>query len=213
MPDIFVSPPLPSVPTTVPESSSVVIPRCHPLSAFIYKPQAIHFQTQGDKEHIILLLRRHWVTNIPWIIAGIILAIIPVITVPVVLQSQNASQIPSMSSGILLIIWYLFTFTYVLVNFLLWYFTVSIVTEERIIDIDFINILSKRFSETRVGRVEDVTEHMGGFLRAFFNYGDVIVQTAGTHEEFEFDSIPRPSDVVRIINELVGNEEDEGETE
>lgn len=92
------------------------------------------------------------------------------------------------------------------VNFLLWYFDLSIVTNERIVDIDFPNILRKEVSATTLARVEDVTMRRGGFIRVLFNYGDIFIQTAGTELEFEFLSVPNPEQVVRIINELMGKE-------
>ena len=103
------------------------------------------------------------------------------------------------------LVWYLFTFSYLLVSFLLWYFTVSIVTNERIIDIDFINILHKEFSATTLSKVEDVTMKTGGFIRALFDYGDVFIQTAGTNANFEFLAAPHPEKVVRIINDQLEN--------
>ncbi|MBI4991017.1 PH domain-containing protein [Candidatus Gottesmanbacteria bacterium] len=107
--------------------------------------------------------------------------------------------------------WYLITFSYIFINFLLWYFTVSIVTNERIIDIDFINLLNKKFAETRINRIEDVTMRTGGFIRAFFDFGDVLVQTAAKEVQFEFLAVPHPEKVVRTVNELMGKTEEGGE--
>ena len=94
--------------------------------------------------------------------------------------------------------------SYSLVEFLLWYFTVSIVTSERIIDIDFVNILQKKFAETRIDRIEDVTMRTGGFVRALLDAGDVFVQTAAKEAVFQFDAVPHPEKVVRTINKLMG---------
>jgi len=94
------------------------------------------------------------------------------------------------------------------VNFLIWYFTVSIVTTERILDIDFLNILQKKVAETRLSKVEDVTQKSGGFFEAFFDYGNVYVQTAGREPYFLFESVPKPQQVVRIVNELLERKEE-----
>lgn len=170
-------------------------------------PEGVRFETQEQGESIILLLRKHWITNVIWLATGLLLLISPIIIFPVLAIS---GIIPANFSGsafsLVILVWYLLTFSYVLVNFLLWYFTVSIVTSERIVDIDFINILNKRFSATRINKVEDVTMKRGGFLRAVFDYGDVLVQTAGKEREFEFLAVPKPEQVVRIINQLMGKE-------
>ena len=131
------------------------------------------------------------------------------VTLPVILFPLIAvwGIIPSQFSGsfviIMIFIWYLATFSYILVNFLLWYFTVSIVTNERIVDIDFINILNKKFAETRIERIEDVTNKTGGFIKSIFGYGDVYVQTAAKEAMFQFDSVSHPEKIVHIINDLM----------
>lgn len=168
-------------------------------------PEGLRFETQEPGESIILLLRKHWITNVVWLAIGLLLLILPIILVPVVtISGIIPPDFPGSFVSLLILVWYLLTFSYVLVNFLLWYFTVSIVTNDRIIDIDFVNILNKRFSATRISKVEDVTMRRGGFIRVLFDFGDIFVQTAGTEVEFEFLAVPKPEQAVRIINELMG---------
>lgn len=165
----------------------------------------MHFQTQSGNEIIILFLRRHPITNVPWILITGLLALVP----PAVFALFSTTMLPlfQVSPMILItmvLLWYLFTGTYALVQFLLWYFTVSVVTNHRIVDIDFNNILYKEFSATTIEKVEDVTDRRGGFFGVLFNFGDVLIQTAAASEVFEFLSVPHPDEVVRIINELMG---------
>lgn len=207
MPDIFVSS---SNHRKKPDSSSsgkksiFNLPRQF-ISSYLFMPDGVHFETQAPGEPIVLLLRRHWITNFLWVAVGILLIFMPLILFPVIVGLEiipSYLMVKFFSLGILL--WYLFSFSYILVNFLLWYFTVSIVTTERIIDIDFINILNKKFAETRIGRIEDVTNRKGGFIQSLFDFGDVIVQTAAKEAMFEFGTVPHPEQIVRIINELMG---------
>jgi len=221
VPDIFVSPSSPaSVPLSptafgIPTALSTLVPPGSGgmLSAFHFMPQGVHFETQESGEVIILLLRRHWITNVPWIVLSILLLIIPILILPFISQGgELIVAIPQTFITLLIFVWYLLTFSYFYSHFLLWYFTVSIVTNERIVDIDYINILNKKFAATRISRVEDVTMRARGFLSAFFHYGDVEVQTAGTEPNFLFDSVPAPDRVVRIVNFLLGKQEEEEET-
>ncbi|MBI2617612.1 PH domain-containing protein [Candidatus Gottesmanbacteria bacterium] len=214
MPDIFVSPASPQNPK--PSATAPMKPIMEGmkqvLSSYMVRPTGITFETQSDDETIILFLRKHWVTNLHWIVISFILLILPPILFPALFFSGS---IPTGTTGqflfFLILSWYLLTFSYMLGNFLIWYFTVSIVTEERVVDIDFVNLLNKRFSETRIAKIEDVTMSTQGFIRSFFDYGDVYVQTAGTELEFEFLAVPHPDRVVRIINQLMGKEEEENE--
>ncbi|QQS44186.1 hypothetical protein IPM65_01095 [Candidatus Roizmanbacteria bacterium] len=77
------------------------------------------------------------------------------------------------------------------------------VTTERVIDLDFLNILYKEFSATTIIQVSDITTKVGGFFGSMFHFGDVLVKTEGFQQNIEFDDIPNPSDVVKIINSLM----------
>lgn len=211
MPNIFVSPPTEEAKPFPKKQSSPLSFKS--LSAFLFMPEDIRVETQEPGETIILLLRRHWITNIAWISVSFILLITPVIFLPLLGFSGFFSQnfMPRLVSFSILV-WYLISFSYFFINFLLWYFTVSIITNERIIDIDFINILHKKFAETRISKVEDVTMKTGGFIRAIFDYGDVFVQTAAKEAMFQFNAVPHPERIVRTINNLM-NKNDEERTE
>lgn len=203
MPDIFISPQnQPAVPDNKKPDSGSRMGQL--LSSYIYKPIGVRFQTQGDDEEIILLLRAHWITNVLWLLFSFILIITPVILFPAVFASGLLPFVlPSNILTFIILVWYLLTFSFMMVKFLLWYFTVSIVTNERIVDIDYINILNKKFSETTISRIEDVTLREGGLVMAIFDFGDVIVQTAGTEVQFVFGDVPHPEQVVKIINGLM----------
>lgn len=212
MPDIFVSPDLrqpakvgPPIKVNQPVKVSPTrpAPMHNPLSAFMFMPEGISFENQEPDETIILVLRKHFITNLPWIIISVILLLIPVTFFPLIIFNNLIPQFPPSFFNLITPVWYLFTFSYILVNFIIWYFTVSIVTTERILDIDFINLLHKKVAETRLSKVEDVTQRSGGFFEAFFDYGNVLVQTAGTEANFIFASVPRPQQVVRIVNQLL----------
>lgn len=174
------------------------------LSAFLFMPEDVRFETQTAGETILLLLRKHWITNIVWIITSILLLIAPLFLYPLI---QYSGFFPTATSQsyitLIVLVWYLAAFSYTLVEFLLWYFTVSIITDERIVDIDFYNILNKKYSETRIDRIEDVTMRTGGSMRSLFDYGDVIVQTAAEQVQFIFEAVPHPQKVVRLLNELM----------
>ena len=102
------------------------------------------------------------------------------------------------------LLWYLFTFGFALSNFLHWYFNVYIVTDKRVVDIDWYSLLYKQLSSTDLDKIQDVTYKQGGILDSFFDFGTVLVQTAGTEPNFEFEEVPQPEHVVRQINEIVG---------
>lgn len=176
-----------------------------PLAAFVAYPPDIRFETQEREERIVLLLRRHWITNLPWIFSVILLIFAPLFFrfLPIL------EPLPFRYQAITIIGWYLLTLAFVLENFLSWYFNVDVITDERIVDIDFYSLIYKEISHCKIDQIQDVTFKMGGIVRTLFNYGDVLIQTAAEVPVFDFESVPKPALVVQKLNELILEEEQE----
>lgn len=208
MPDIFVSEKKQNQVEPISVKSSPK-PKSSLFSTFVFMPDSMHFETQEPGETIILLLRQHFITTLPWVLISALLIIIPLFFFPLVNFSLVLpSFFPKNFITFIIIAWYLLTGSFILTQFLLWYFNVWIVTSERVVDISFSNLLYKEVSETRIAKIEDVTAKTGGFVRSLFNFGDVFIQTAGTSENFIFYAVPQPAEVVRVINQLMGKEEE-----
>jgi len=175
-----------------------------PLSAFAVDPGGVSFATQGENEEVHLFLRRHFVTNIPWIIFSIILFVLPLFAFPFLRSLPFIADTSPALAFILLAFYYIIIFgTVVLASFINWYFNVYIVTNERVIDVDFVNILYREVSATRLNLIQDVTSKTGGVVRAIFNYGDVFIQTAGSEVNFDFHAVPHPQEVSHEIEKLM----------
>lgn len=161
------------------------------------------FESQASDEDLILLLRAHIITNVPWIILAIIFILIP----PLVAFSNSLDplissfNLPLSALTGVVLLWYLFVFAYILQNFLSWYFNVYLVTSERIVDMDFFQLLYRKISSADLLKIEDITFTTGGVAQVIFNYGDIHIQTAGEKEEFEFLKVPNPGAVQKVIEE------------
>jgi len=94
------------------------------------------------------------------------------------------------------------TFGYAFMRFLLWFYDVDLVTNHRLVDIEFPSLLSKEETATRITQLEDITFRRTGFVRTTFNFGDVFIQTAGAKPNLDFEDVPDPAAVVRKILEV-----------
>lgn len=182
-------------------SSKVHDPRHHhgKFSSFRFYPKDIDFESRSDDEKVVLLLRQHFIVNLKWMFIAIILFLVPGIAS----GFEILSSLPSGFPLVINMVWYLVSMAYVLENFLSWYFNVYIVTNERIIDVDFNNLIYKRISDATLDNIQDITYNMGGVVRTVFNYGDILIQTASEVSEFDFLAVPEPDKVVKIVNDLV----------
>lgn len=167
------------------------------LHSFCIRPD-YRFENQNPDEEIILVLRAHPVTLIPWIINSIFLFAVLISLNFLLPKFLNAGQILFLD-----IFGIAFILAYIWFNFLSWFFNIGIVTSSRIIDVDFHAVIYREITATHLSKIEDVTAKSGGFIASVFNFGNVFVQTAGSEINIEFINIPRPVDATKIINDLI----------
>lgn len=177
------------------------------LSTFCQNPIGVHFQTQKTGEVVILFLRSHFITNFGWIIISLIFAMLPMIALgllPTFGINLFSSVVISRFITIYILLYYLMLFSYIFISFLHWFYNVFIVTSERVIDIDYSDIVVHNIAVTSLSHVQDVNYTQSGFIPTFFNYGDLFVQTAGNEKNFEAYSVPKPREATHIIGDLTG---------
>jgi len=213
MPDIFISEQKNIKPSHIKKAGDKPHKEIHsqalhshnPLAAYCYFPDNIRFVAKDSNERIILFLRRHPITNLGWILIAILMFL-----APTVLSSfPLLSFLPENFRFVAILGWYMISIAYAFESFLNWFFSVFIVTDERIFDVDFINLIYREISEANIDQIQDVTTKMGGVFRTMFNYGDVFIQTASEIPRIEFEAVPRPDQVAKILRELRVEEEQE----
>src|SRR5579884_125910 len=125
-------------PASPPHNTQSVPQRLSPklFTAFCRNPD-ISFASQNENEQIFLFLRRHFVTNIPWLATTLILLILPLIifftlriTNPFALVLPNG--IPARYELVYFLFYYLVVFSIALVYFLSWFFSISLITSEQV---------------------------------------------------------------------------------
>jgi hypothetical protein len=175
------------------------------LSSFIPKPVSVSFDNQDRSENIILVLRSH-----PFTLIKPLLIVILMVFLPVLLRSIGMFNfLPGNYQAASLILWYMILFGFIFEVFLTWFFSVYIITDERIIDVDFISLIYKDISSAKTDKVEDVTTVTGGAIQSMFDFGSIKIQTAGAKTEIIFENVPHPSRVTKLLNELILEEERE----
>lgn len=177
----------------------------NPLSSFNYFPEHVNFESQENEEKVVLLLRRHPITNVGWILITLALFIAP----SIIKFLGLLDLLPANYQFFAYIAWYIFIFTYALQSFLGWYYNVHIVTDERIVDVNFSNLIYKQVSDANIDKIQDVTYKMGGVVRTVFNYGDVEIQTASEVPNFKMEAVSDPNRVAKILQELRIEEQQE----
>ena len=177
----------------------------NPLSAFCYYPDNVSFVNEDPEEKVILLLRKHPITNVVWLSIVFLMIIAPSFLSVI----SPFEFLPPGFQIILTLVWYLITTAFTLEQFLSWFFHVNIITDERIIEVDFVNLLYREITDANLDQIQDVTVEVGGALRTFLHFGDVVIQTAAQVPKIEFEAVPNPDKVARVLRELRIEEEQE----
>lgn len=107
--------------------------------------------------------------------------------------------------NILLILYFAFVFH----NY---YLSLQVITSERVIDIDQQGIFKREVNELPLSALEDASYKQTGVFATVFNYGNVILQTAGTTSAttgaedkingFVFNNVPYPAEICNVISKM-----------
>ncbi len=162
------------------------------------------FPSQLDNEVVYLVVRQH-----PFILFIRLVIWAFFASALVAFQHFGPQKIPGLFEGTLGKYISLAEQVYLLILLLglfliliIYYLTIQIITDIRVVDVDQSGLFSHTVSELHIDKIEDVTSKTTGIFGTIFNYGDVFVQTAGTIERFEFDDVPNPAAIEKLILDL-----------
>ncbi len=79
-----------------------------------------------------------------------------------------------------------------IINAILYENNVIFVTNEKIAQILYNTIFDRKISQLSIGDVQDVTVSQKGILARIFNYGTLVIETAGEQQNYTFTYIPDP---------------------
>jgi hypothetical protein len=166
-------------------------------------PHEILFPSQRPDEKIVLVVREHWFRLFVKVLIIALLSLLPwlfrILLIDTdVLNGELVSQIFAVITNV----FYLGLLLALFVVFVLYYLNLHIVSENRVVDIDQVGLLSHEVSELNIETIEDVTSQTNGLIGNLLNYGTVYIQTAGATERFEFDNVPKPEAIAKIVLDL-----------
>lgn len=214
MPDVFVAKPHSPKKTAytpdplTPGTVSIKKKEHHPFTAFHLRPEGISFQNQEKNETIYLFMRRHFFTNMDWILATVCFTFLPLLfPLMQTLFDLTLFEIPTPYLIILLAFYYLILFGFAFVSYVTWFYNVGIITNLRVVDVDITSLQSKNVAATSLSDIVDVSYSQHGLLSNILNYGDVHMQTEGLKPNFEYLSIPQPAKAADIISDMMAGRE------
>lgn len=77
--------------------------------------------------------------------------------------------------------------------------SVVIVTSEKIVQVLYITIFNRKISQLSISDIQDVTVSQKGIFARIFNYGTLVIETAGEQQNYTFTYAPLPYECARAI--------------
>lgn len=168
------------------------------FSNFLVNPKVLTFAEKESDEVIYLAVRPHLVSNLSWITMSALMLLVPFFF----RYFSFLNFLPLNYQISAVFFWYLITFMFSFEKFLSWYFDFYLITNKRIVDISFNNLLNRHFAQTDISMIQDVSSSVKGILATFFNFGDLLIQTAAEINQINFEKVPNPQKIIRLIKEL-----------
>ena len=146
-------------------------------------------------EHVVVIVRKH-IIGLVFIYLEVLIGLIAVLSVIFIstpdifndLDKQpNRLLVALIILGVAILVLFLFVATYVYRSNRL------LVTDKNLIQINQRSLFIRSISRLSMSNVEDVSAHQRGILSTIFNYGTLLVQTAGERPNFEFKNCPTPN--------------------
>ncbi len=170
--------------------------------------QKYTFKGQKKGEEVILVLRRHWITQIKPLGFALLVCIIPLLLWLWISRQLSFIDIPSQYIWGGAIIWAAFGIFFVVYNYLDWYLDIYLVTSIRIVDVTQNGLFHRTVGESPLDHVQDVIYEIKGIMPTIFNYGNVIIHTSGPTGDIVFEEVYRPQDVQRLLFDQVDHYKD-----
>ncbi len=154
-------------------------------------------------ESLICEIRKHPIGLFFIYLTGISIALIIAIVLGILgfssvlsttLEDSGASSSGTFQSIVVVvgIIFVFFILAVMTIQAILYSNNVIFVTSDKIAQILYINLFNRKISQLSIGDVQDVTVTQKGILAHMFNYGTLVIETAGEQQNYTFTYIPDP---------------------
>ncbi len=160
---------------------------------------------------MVRIVRRHWIALLSSLIPVAILAIAPLLVMPLLQAASslspalaplatNSAMLSFFSwSHFTLGLWWLFLWIGAFNAITRYFLNVWILTTKRIVEIRQPRYFNRKVSSFFLNRIQDVTSNVSGIFGTVFGFGSIHVETAGETEAFEMHNIYDPTGFRDII--------------
>lgn len=159
------------------------------------------FLGQNPDEQIIEVTRRGFIIELKWLLpvfAGYFIILFQGMFFELALGSAFTESFVNY----LKILFFLFLSIFTLNRITDWFYSVNIVTNQRVIDFEFSGLGIKKIVETDIKNVQSVSIESAGFLSFFFGLSTIHILTSGDNPNIDLEFISNANHVQNLISDL-----------
>lgn len=155
----------------------------------------LDFEGQRDGEKLLFVFRRHIIS----MRKGFYLLMIPftVLSIPYLVWPTNFEllwlAVFGFGAGVLMFIY----------HYILWYFTIYIVTDQRIRQVTQRGFFGKDVVELRLSKVQNISYNIPGFSGEIFHFGTLVIQTFVG--DLVIHNVENPDEIYNKLQDAVNN--------
>ena len=151
------------------------------------------FEGQRDGEELLFVFRRHPIA----MRKGYYMLLIPLVItcIPPLIWQTNLELFLLPIGGLLLGI---LLFSY---HFLMWYFTLYIVSDQRIRQITQKGFFGKDVVELRLSKIQNISYNIPGFSGEMFGFGTIVIQTVVG--DLIIHKVERPDEIYNKLQDAI----------
>jgi hypothetical protein len=168
------------------------------------------FIRQKPDERLVLQIRRYWLTFVPTLIIFTILFLLPfIISIAARILLPDLTPLSDTIRLLLTLTGSVYCLLILLIfysSFVVFHLDLSIITNERLVDMEQKGLFSRVISEMDLYQVQDVTTEIKGVFPSVFNYGTLIVENASATVKFVLHKVKDPNKLREIILDLANED-------
>jgi hypothetical protein len=151
-----------------------------------------------DDEQLLTEIRKHPIGVIVIGATGILISLI--ISTATALLARNFDSLGLASTGnfklLILVgglILSLLALAATALSVVIYQNNVIYLTDQKVAEVAYLSVFNRKVTQLGLGSIEDVTFRQQGIFPRLFNYGTIIIETAGEIENCDFTYMPNPN--------------------
>ena len=165
------------------------------------RTEPLSFCTQNSDEKVFKILRRGFVLELPWLILFVLSIGLLTYVGPLISNFFNNKEVISLIDFVRVCL-VIMGLAYGLNRYFNWFYSVNIITNQRLLDFEFNELGIKSITECQIKNIQSVNIKNEGFLSFLFGLATLNILTSGDNPNIDFEYIYNSNEIQDLISDI-----------